>query len=180
MAAESSAIKNAVLNALTLLDGTGSPVSLALSYDDGDFSGSNLSQFLNEAVAIERRGKFISLVHGKRRYPEISFSTYVGNVVGSTAVAPGTPYEFATGKGAYSANVSTLGTGRPMAVDVKLSKEGTNVGDGNDETVTFEDCRLTGTLAEGMEGDKINWTGVCYGAVVHGHSTNTPSLTQVT
>lgn len=179
MAAESAAIKNSVLNALSLLDGTGSPVSLALAYDDGDFSGASLSEFLNEAIPIERRGKFVTLVHGKRRYVEISFSTYVGNLVGSTAVAPGTPYEFAFRKGAYSANVPTLGTGRPNTVDIRMTKEGTNLGDGFDETVTFEDVRLTATYAEGIEGDKINWSGICYGSIVHAHSTNTPSLTQV-
>lgn len=182
MAAESANLKNNVLNALTLLDGTGTPVTLALAYDGGDFNAADLDQFLNECMHIETRGKTKRLVWGKRKPPQLTFSTYVGNMVGSTAVAPGTPQEFLFGKGAYSANVSTHGTGThtPMTVDIRLSKEGTNVGDGADETVTFEDCKAIGAFAESEDGDKITWSVICYGTVVQVHGTNTVNLTQIT
>lgn len=178
MAAESSQIKLASDGAVTLLDGTGTPVTLALQYSDGDLSASNLSDKLNEVVPIAPRGRFKSLGSGARRYPEISLTLYSANIVGSTASAPGAPLEFLAGIGAYSANVSTLGTGRRMTVDVKLTVEGTDYGDTADETITFEDCHLTATFTESMEGNKLSITGTCYGNVVHGNSSNTPSITE--
>jgi len=178
MAAESSQIKLATDGSMTLLDGTGTPVTLALQYSDGDFSGTNLADKLNEVVAIAPRGKFKTLGSGARRYPEISFSVFCGNIVGSSTSAPGTPLEFLGGYGAYSANVSTLGTGRRMTVDVRLTVEGTDYGDAADETITFEDCHLTGTYTESMEGNKLSVTGTCYGAVVHSNSTNSSSITE--
>jgi hypothetical protein len=177
-AAESTQIKNNVGNTVTLNDATGTPVTLVLAYDDGDLTGDGISQVLNEYKKITRRGKFVCVVNAERVFPKISFSTWVGNMVGSSSSAPGTPLEFATGKGAYSANVSTLGTGRRMAVDVKYTCEGTNFGDASDETYTWEDVILTGKWAEGYEGQKIEWSGECHGPLIFANSTNTVTIAQ--
>jgi len=179
MAAESSFMKNNLHGSVQGEDGTGTPVTLALAYEKGNIKGGPLADFLNEAIKIVRRGKLISVAHGDRFWPKLSFSAFVGNVVGSSAIAPGTPTEFFTKKGAYSANVSTLGTGRPYAVNVKLTIEGTNFGDANDETLLFKNFRGLLDFGEGVEGNEISIDGEVLGDIVVTNGANTVTYSQV-
>ena len=69
----------------------------------------------------------------------------------TSAAAPGTALEFLTQQGAYSANVSTLGAGRPYAVHVTLDIEGTDFGDAADISITANDCHVSDIgLSEGQ------------------------------
>lgn len=179
MAAESSFIKSNVQGVLTLSDGTGTPVTLALAYDLGDVEIGPLQEELNEAVKIERRGKFVGLQRGKRVYPTIKFSAWCGNVVGGSSSAPGTPTEFATKKGAYAANISTLGANRKYTCKIALAIEGTNFGDAADETVTCNDVVCSITWKEGSEGNMISIEGEILGTIVSVNSTNTVTYAQV-
>lgn len=179
MAAESSQVKNFVAGVIRLSDGTGTPVTLTLGLDRGDFSISNLMAKLNETVKIETRGKFKTLARGNRVYPAFSLSAWAGNIVGSSAVAPGTPLEFLFGKGAYSANVSTLGASREMTVDIRLTVEGTAWGDTADETIDLEDVVCSIEFAEAADGNTISMSGEVLGAVVITNNTNTVTLSQV-
>lgn len=179
MGAESSFIKNNVQGVLTLSDGTGTPVTLALAYDMGDVEIGPLMEELNEPVKIERRGKFVGLQRGKRVYPTIKFTAWCGNLVGGSTSAPGTPTEFSTKKGAYSANVSTLGANRKYTIDIILAIEGSNFGDGADETITCNDVVCSITWKEGPEGNTISIDGEILGPVVSVNSTNTVSYAQV-
>lgn len=179
MAAESSFIKSNVQGTLTLKDGTGSPITLPLSYDMGDVEIGPLSEELNEAVKIERRGKFVTLQRGKRVYPTIKFSAWCGNLVGGSTSAPGTPTEFATRKGAYSANVSTLGANRKYTINIDLAIEGSNFGDASDETITCKNVVCTVTWKEGAEGNQISIDGEILGDIVSVNSTNTVTYAQV-
>lgn len=179
MAAESAFIKTNVQGTLTLRDGTGTPVTLAMSYDMGDVEIGPLMEELNEVVKIERRGKFVTLQRGKRVYPTIKFSAWCGNLVGGSTSAPGTPTEFATKKGAYSANVSTLGANRKYTIDIALAIEGTNFGDAADETITCEDVVCSITWKEGPEGNTISIDGEILGSIISTNSTNTVTYAQV-
>lgn len=179
MAAESSFMKSDIHGALSFLDGTGTPVTLALAYDQGNLECGPLADFLNELVKFTRRGKKVSFAHGERFFPTIKFSCLLGNVVGSSAVAPGTPTEFATAKGAYSANLSTLGTGRPITVGVKLTIEGTNFGDAQDEIFQANDCRLKMNFSEGSDGDKVSFEGEVLGTVVVTNGANIVTYNQI-
>lgn len=161
--AVSSYAKTNTMGAIGLADGTGTPVTLSLPYDRGDFSLSGLSHVLNEPVAIERRGKFVSLAHGARRYPQVSFSCIVTSLTQSTGT--GTAADFLLQREAYSANVSTLGTGHPYTVDVTLTIEGTDFGDSADEVITCTDVYITDcSFAEG-EPNTLTFTGTVYGTV---------------
>ena len=179
MAAESTFLKNNVLGSMQLIDGTGSPVTLSLLYDRGNIKCTNWSQTLNELVKMVRRGRFVSAAHGERMFPVLSFSCFTGNLVGSSGTAPGTPWEFLTKKGAYSANISTLGANRLYCVDVKLTIEGTNYGDTADETVTFEDCYVTSEFAENVAGNELSFTAEVLGNIVHVNNTNTQTYAQI-
>jgi hypothetical protein len=181
MAAESAYVKTNIMGVIQLRDGTGTPVTLNMSYDKGDLSCGPLADKLNEEVAIERRGKFVSLAHAARIYPDLSFTAFVGNIVGSSTSAPGTPTEFLTKLGAYSANVSTLGSGTamPYTVDVRLTIEGTNFGDTADETFTAEDVRCRISFSESADGYSISVTGKVYGSVIAVNSANTVTFAQI-
>jgi hypothetical protein len=181
MAAPSTQVKTNTYGTLTLRDGTGTPVTLALTYDKGDISISNMAAELNEMVPIERRGKLIAIAHGGRMYPEFSFTAFLGNIVGSDAVAPGTLIEFMGRKGAYSGNVSTLGSGtvRPYTVDLIWDIEGTNFGDTADERIVAEDCRCVWSVTEAQDGNTVSISGTVYGNVVSTNNTNTVTLSQI-
>lgn len=180
MAAESAFIKLSTSGAIQLRDGTGTPVTLTLSYDKGDGSLGPLADKLNESVKIERRGRFVSHGYGARIYPQVSFSAWCGNLVGSSASAPGTPTEFAAKLGAYSANTGTLGAGRPYTIDIRWTVEGTDPGDTADETITAEDVRCQITWNEAMDGNSIAISGEVLGNVVVVNSSNTVTFAQIT
>ena len=178
MAAESSFWKNNLQGTIQLIDGTGTPVTLSMSTDRGDLKVSNLSAKLNAPVPMTRRGKFGSLNRGERLFIGVSLTAWVGNLVGSSTSAPGTPFEFVTKSGAYSANVSTLGANREYTFDLKLTLEGTNFGDTADETLTIEDVVATCEWSEAIDGNVLSINGQGLGSVVHVNSTNTVTLSQ--
>lgn len=180
MAAPSTYVKNAIHGALSLSDGTGTPVTLTVSYDKGDLQLNGLGAVLNDLVHISRRGKYVSSAHGARRYPTVSFSMFATNVVGSSSSAPGSVTEFLTGKGAYSANISTLGSGRPMAVKLTLTIEGSNFGDTADETIVMNNVLVeTINFNEAEDGNTISFEGTVLGSVVVTNSTNIVTYSEV-
>lgn len=179
MAAPSSYVKTAVMGSLTVLDGTGSPVSLVVPYTRGDLSIGPLGPKLNEPVKIGARGKHLSVAYGARVYPTVSFSAWLPNITGTDAVAPGTLMEFLAGLGAYSANISTSGTGAPMTIDLKWTIEGTNFGDTADETITANDVFCTVTITEAMEGNSVAISGEILGPIVTANSSGTITYAQI-
>lgn len=180
MAAESSQPKNNVQGSIRFSDGTGTPVTLTLSYDRGDFQVGPWMEELNEEVILQRRGRFLALLRGERVFPEISFTLFGTNIVGSSTVAPGTAFEFFTGKGAYAANISTLGASRKKTIDIRLLIEGTAWGDTADETVDLEDCvcRVT-SYQEATDGNVISISAKQLGATVITNNSNTVTIQQV-
>lgn len=179
MAAESTFVKNNVLGTVVLKDGTGTPVTLTMTLDRGDIKVTRLSQKLNELVKIVRRGRRASFAHGERIFPALTFSGFIGNLVGSSSSAPGTPYEFVTNKGAYSANISTLGANRLYTVNVEITYEGTNYGDSADEKLTLNDCYFFQDFTEDMGGNYWSFSADVLGTVIHTNSTNTVTMQEI-
>ena len=180
MAAASNYVKNSIHGAITLADGTVTPVTLASSYDKGDLQLANLGAVLNDLVHVTRRGKYVSSAHGARRFPTVSFSAFATNLVGSSSTAPGSILEFLTGKGAYSANISTLGSGRPMAVKITLTIEGSNFGDTADETIVLNNVLIESvSFAEAEDGNTLSFEGTVLGSVAITNSTNTVTYSEV-
>ena len=161
--AVSSIVKTSIDGSLTLSDGTGTPVTLSVTFDLGDLTISGLSQRLNEVAAIQSRGKLRSIRHAARTFPSLSFSAYVSSYAGETSV-PGSLSEFITGTGLYSANTSTS-AGDVYTVDVTFDIEGTDLSDGVDGQIVCSDVHFTFDLAESMDGNTISLSGTVYGAV---------------
>lgn len=157
-------VKTSVHGQITLSDGTGTPVMLTGAYDLGDVNISGLSgPQLNEVTHHERRGKYVSSSYGARRYVQITFTAYL---TGEGSAAPGSLQAFLMKAAPYTANVSTLGSGRVYAVDFTLTIEGTDFGDVDDWESTFTDCIPSDiSLTEAMDGDKLSFTLTCVGSV---------------
>jgi hypothetical protein len=177
MAAESTYIKTSTMGTLVITDG--GAVSLTLLYDRGDVSVGALQHKLNEHVKIERRGKFVSNAYGARIYPAFNFSCYVGNVVGSSGVAPGTPIEMLTALGAYSGNTNVAGVGRPTTVNLRITFSGTAFGDTANETLTANNVFCSLQFAEAMDGNTLTITGEVLTSVVCVNSSNTVTFSQI-
>ena len=170
MAAESTYIKNSIQGTVTLYDGSGVPNSLALAYDDGNVKITNLGQVLNELVKVRRRGKRVSEAWGEKLDPVVTLSVLCGNVIGGSAVKPGTPWEFLTFKNAYSGNVSTSANAagvRPKTVALELKIRGTDVGDASDEVIRLNDLYVMGEFSEGMQGNRLSFSAEVLGTVQH-------------
>lgn len=178
MAAPSGQPKNFNKGVMRLSDGTGTPVTLTVPLEQGNYKIGPLKRKLNEAVKYETRGVFRGLGYGKRIYPSLTFSALLGNLIGSSASAPGSLLEMLVGLGAYSANVSTLGANRDMTLDVRLTVEGTDWGDTADETIDAEDCLCTAEFQEGEEGNMLSVTCEVLGSIIITNSTNTVTLSQ--
>lgn len=178
MAAPSTQPKNFQAGVTRLSDGTGSAVTLTWLMGQGDLKFGPLSQYLNKPVAYTARTVFLGLGNGAPSFPQISGSFLVGNVAGNTNSAPGSFTEFITGKGAYSANISTIGASRIMTVDIRQTIEGTNWGDTADETIDFEDCQVMVEFQEREEGNLITWTATCYGNIIVTSNTNVITYAQ--
>jgi hypothetical protein len=181
MAAPSSYIKSNKAGRFLIRDGTaGTPLAIdPVPFTRGDFALTDLREFLNEVVTVEARGQFISHHYGNRVFPQLSFSAFVGNVVGATAVAPGAWSELATRKGAYASAVPTLGTGRPMTVDLVFTFFGTRFGEASDETFTLEDVSMKFDFAEADDGNTLTVAGMVLGPVTVANGTNTVVYSQI-
>jgi hypothetical protein len=140
---------------VTFADGTGTPITLALSNDTSVNVDGLTGRALNELVKVQRRGKHFGVGYGPRVYPQVTIE-FIHNGWEGNGTAPGTPLEFALFQNTYSANVSTSGSGTRSVktIDIRIAAEGTDYGDSQDHAITLEDCMLTahGLLSDGDPG----------------------------
>jgi len=147
---------------LVLKDGTGTPVTLTVAYEEGNFS---FDVPLDAQTVIRDRSLIVAVRKGDEEPISGSFSFYFRAFSSSDA---GGVRDFISGSNAYSSNVSTGGTGSPyvehFAVDMQFTVEGTDLGDAADHVATFSKCVCSMSFAE---GDPDTWTlnFTCYGGV---------------
>ena len=145
--AASTVIKNLNDGTITVADGTGSPVTLAVPFSTGDLAISSLSETQNEVAKYETRGTFNTARHTTRTYPSGSFSFQIADYADGT---DGTLIDFVRKANSYSANVSTLGTNADVyAIDITLTVDGTSHGDSANHTMVMTNCVCTMDLSEG-------------------------------
>ena len=164
--AVSGFVKTNVSGSISLADGTGTPLTLALLFDRGDLQVTGIKEVLNEDVAIERRGNFINAAHGNRTYPQLSFSSWISQF--QAAADPGDIVDWILRQGAYSAAVSTLGAGSkvPFASDVTYNLEGTDFNDSADHDFTLHDVQFNGfDFQESESGLFVSISGIVRGEI---------------
>ena len=160
--ASSTVVKNFTDGLITLKDGTGTPISVDVKYDNGDFSISGLAQKLREVVAYQSRGVLNSVRHTNRSFPTFSFTAKMSEFTSATANSLS---DAVRKKGAFTAGISTLGASADVwALDLTLTVEGTTFGDSSDHTFTLGSCQMTLDFSEG-DPSQFSINGTVYGAI---------------
>ena len=150
---------------IELIDGTGSPVTLEVAYEDGNFTFSQPQEF-SELVVMDR-GAFSAIRKQDQQAISGSFGFHFRQF--TDAVELGSIRDFINQSGAYSGNTSTGETGVPYVehycIDIRYTAEGTDLGDAKDHTVTLSKCVCTLDFSEGdPSAFTLNFT--CYGGAV--------------
>ena len=157
---ESSQPKNWTMGTLTITAGALAAYTVAV--EQGNLALSGLTAAQREAILVEDRGVFSTLITGKQKYVGVSFTAYLRDLTDATDV---TLVGICLRLGAHVAATSTLGANRPYTTDFLWTMDGTSQGDSANHTVTLEDVRWEEvTFAEG-DINTVTMTGVSYGAM---------------
>lgn len=160
--AQSTVIKNFRDGSLLFADNTGTPLTLAIQYEAGDFSIDNLNEGLVETTAYLDRGEFATLRKTNRVFPSFSFTAHMTDISDATDKLL---YDLARKTGAWASAVSTLGANADaMTYKLTFTVEGTNFGDSADHTMVLNDCRITLSFSEG-DPNSFSVSGIVYGAI---------------
>ena len=160
--AQSTVIKNFRDGTLVFADNTGSPLTLPIVYEAGDFSIDNLNEGLVETTAYLDRGEFATLRKTNRVFPSFSFTAHMTDLSDNTDKLL---YDLARKTGAFASAVSTLGANADaMTYKLTFTVEGTNFGDSADHTLILNDCRITLSFSEG-DPNSFSVAGIVYGAI---------------
>lgn len=158
----SQIVKHQFDGSITLKDGTGTPVTLAVQFTNGDFTVDGMQESDRAPIAYETRGALVSLRKGARSYPTGSFS---GMMTAFTDATHKTLYDWVNKRGSYSANISTTtAMGDVHTSDIVLTVEGTNLGDSANHVLTLEDCHISMGMSEG-EPNTFSLSFTVYGDI---------------
>lgn len=147
---------------ITLTSGGGSPVTLTVDYEDGNFTADLLGAE-EDQIVIRDRGTIVGLRKGDDQVGSISWSTHMREF--TNAGASGVLLDFINGTQAGSALTTTGGAGyEQFLCTVKMTCEGTDHGDSADAAVQFEYVLLTADFAEG-DPNILNFSGSVFGAI---------------
>lgn len=146
---------------ITLVDGSATPVTLEIAFEDGNFSFSQ-PQSHSELVLMDR-GQFSVIRKQDQQAITGSFGFHFREF---TSASVGGVRDFINKVNAYSSNASTGISGTPFiehyAIDIKYEAEGTDFNDDKDHSVTLSKCVCTLDFAEGdPSAFTLNFT--CYG-----------------
>jgi hypothetical protein len=161
MAAPGTFICNFTHGTITVSDGTGTPLSLTLTLDEGSLSLSGLSDKLREIAAYETRGALRGLALTTRSYPSGSFSSLINEWSDTTT---GTLLDMITGQAgsAFAARISTLGATHPV-ICLDISYSFTDYA-GVAHDLKMHDCYLTAEYSEG-DPSTVSFNYICYGEI---------------
>ena len=160
--ATSSVVKNMADGTIVLKDGSGTPISCTVRFDNADFSLDGLKAKLRETNAYQHRGVLSSVRHTTRTFPTFTFSCSMSNF---TSAGADTVSDAILKNGAFASAVSTLGANADVfCLDVQITEEGSSFGDSADHVFGLEDCELSLSYAEG-DPNTFSISGTVYGAV---------------
>jgi hypothetical protein len=146
---------------ITFLDGAGSPVSLEMSYTQGDWKIDGVQHEQREVLAFYARGVLKGLRYGDPVHPTLSGTCMVTDLTHGT---DSTPLDFLRATGAYTGNVTQDDGGEVFTVGVRIKVERSTHGMGGDNTVTCGNVHLQVGWAEGRPST-LTWAGTIYGDV---------------
>lgn len=158
----SSVVKNFRDGTILIEDGTGTPISVTVQYEAGDFSISGLNESNTEVTTYLDRGDLGSVRKTSRTFPTFSFSAHMTDLSDATNK---TLWDAVNKTGAFASAVSTGGTASDVyMLKVTLTVEGTNFGDSADHVLIMNNCHLSVDFAEG-DPNSFTLNGTVYGAI---------------
>ena len=117
----SNVVKTSIDGNITITDGTGSPNTFTVDFEDGDFS---FSDDKTERIVMRDRGSIVGLRKGDDAVASFRFSTYMRDF---TDAAELTICDVIDKTGAASSWTSTGGTGfEQYLLNVEIESEGTD------------------------------------------------------
>lgn len=164
MAGASTIVKNFRDGTITIEDSTGSPVSIAVAYEEGNFSLSGLQQDLTDVSAYMDRGTLATLRKTNQVFPTFSFTSYMTHFTsgGSGAISI---LEFIKQVGGGASLTSgSAAKGDVMTFQVEIKVEGTDFSDTSDHGIVLQECVLSVDYSEG-DPSTFSVSGTCYGSV---------------
>ena len=151
---------------ITLSDGTGTPVTLEVAFEEGAFSMDTPKE---AQTVIRDRGEIVTVRKGDSE-PSASgsFTAFFRQFTdGSEA---GSILDFINKTGHYSSNLSTGSSGTPFVefycIDIEYKAAAGSLGDAETHEATLSKCVCTASFTEGDPSSfTINFT--CYGGVTY-------------
>ncbi len=148
---------------ITLKDGSGGPVTLEVSYEEGNFT---FDQTKEDQTVIRDRGTIVTVRKGDEQPITGSFNAYMRQFTDLSET--GSILDFINKTGNYSGNVST-GSGVPFtehyAIDIEYKVEATSL-ESLDHSATLSKCVCTVSFAEG-DPSSFSISFTCYGGVTY-------------
>jgi hypothetical protein len=143
----SSVVKNFRDGLITVASGGGSPITLTVQYENGDFSLSGSNQGNYEHTKYLDRGELGSIRKTNRSFPTGSFTAHLTDLADATN---NTLWDAVNKTGSFSAATSSLGANSDLwTLNITLTIEGTQFGDATDHVLVMNDCRCSIDVAEG-------------------------------
>ena len=156
----SSKPKNFRDGTITLSDGSGSPITLTVQYEAGDFSIDNVMQSQTEVETYLDRGSFHNV--RKTNFAPATF-TFTATMTDLSDATEKCLWDAVNKSGAFAAGVSR-GDTDVWLLQVGLTIEGTDFGDAADHTLVLDKCHLTISFAEGSP-NTFTLNGTCFGSI---------------
>lgn len=155
---------------LTLRDGTGTPVELTISFEEGAFS----MDTPKEAQTVIRDRGIISTVRKGDSEPSASGSFTAFFRQFTDGAEAGSLVDFVNQTGHYASNVSTGLSGTPFVefycIDIEYMANAMPLGDDSKHLATLSKCVCTVSFTEGDPSSfTVNFT--CYGGVTYSTAT---------
>jgi hypothetical protein len=146
--ATGSVIKHRFDCTVSVSDGTPStPLTQSFGLFNGNVSISGLNRKLRNVVEYKTRDGKATVRHTDRNNPTFSLQFHLANWSGAVDAEGNTevsPFDVFNAAGAWSSAVSTIptsfGGSDVFGVDITITLEGTELGEGSDHTLTFTRC----------------------------------------
>lgn len=158
----STVIKNFRDGTLQIEDGTGTPLTMTVSLENGDFSLSGLISGQKETSVYLDRGDFATIRHTNQAFPTVSLTAHMAYLSDGSN---GSLVDVVRKTGQFASAVSTLGANADvLAYKMTLTIEGTDRGDSADHTITLDDVVLAVDFSEG-DPNSFSLSGTVYGTI---------------
>lgn len=145
---------------LVITDNAGTPLSLTVQYEDGDFSIDNMQEDQWEVQTFLDRGTPYSVRRTEKSPLSFSFSAHAVALLGDGTTAGLADVVLKKGVWASASSKLPTANGDAYLVQVAWTGERSDFGASADAGLTLKYCRLKMSFAEGVPG-KINITGEC-------------------